>query len=61
MLKLDPAIVENHIDTWPNLTPVHQNLRPFNPSRLETIKDDIDKLKEVGFIYPIEYTTSIST
>ena len=61
MLRLDPTIVENHIDTWPNVTLVRQKLRPFNPSRLETIKYDIDKLKDVGFIYPIEYTTSIST
>ena len=35
-------------------------MRPINPSRQEAIKDEIDKLKQAGFIYPIEYTTWVS-
>ena len=60
MPGLYPAIVEHHIDTWPDANPVHQKLRPINPSRWEAIKAKIDKLKQVGFIYPIEYTTLVS-
>ena len=39
MPSLDPAIVEHHIDTWPDANPVRQNLRPIHPSRHEAIKD----------------------
>ena len=58
--KLYPAIVEHHIDTWPNANHIHQKLRPINPFRQEVVKAIIDKLKQATFIYPIEYTTWVS-
>ena len=57
MPRLNPAIVEHHIDTWPDTHPVRQKLRPINPSKREAVKAEIDKLKQASFIYPIEYTT----
>ena len=60
MPRLDPTIVEHHIDTWPNANLVRQKLRPIHPSRRDAIKAEIDKLKQAGFIYPIEYTTWVS-
>ena len=60
MPGLDLAIVEHRIDTWPDATPVRQKLRPIQPSRREAIKVEFDKLRQAGFIYPIEYTTWVS-
>jgi len=33
---------------------------PIHPSKHDAIKTEIDKLKQSGFIYPIEYTTWVS-
>jgi hypothetical protein len=60
MPSLDPSIVEHHIDTWPDITPVHKKQRPLHPSKATTIKAKIDKLRTVGFIYPIAYTSWVS-
>jgi hypothetical protein len=60
MPDLDPSIIEHHIDTWPDITPVRQKKRPLHPSKVMTIKAEIDKLCIVGFIYPITYTSWVS-
>jgi hypothetical protein len=57
---LDPSIIEHRIDTWHDITPVHQKQRPLHPSKAEAIKDEIDKLHVAGFIYPITYTSWVS-
>jgi hypothetical protein len=57
---LDPSIVEHHIDTWLDTTPVHQKQRPLHPSKATAIKAEIDKLRTSGFIYPIAYTSWVS-
>ena len=57
MPGLDPSIIEHHIDTWPNITPVRQKQRPLHPSKDAAIKAEIDKLRTAGFIYPIAYTS----
>jgi hypothetical protein len=58
--SLDPSIVEHRIDTWPDITPVHQKQRLLHPSKAAAIKAEIDKLRAVGFIYPIAYTSWVS-
>jgi hypothetical protein len=60
MPDLDPSIVEHRIDTWTDVTLVRQNKRPLHPSKVATIKAEIDKLRIVGFIYPIMYTSRVS-
>jgi hypothetical protein len=60
MPGLDPSIVEHHIDTWPDITPVHQKHRPLHPSKAAIIKAEIDKLCAAEFIYPIAYTSWVS-
>jgi hypothetical protein len=60
MPGLDPSIVEHRIDTWPDITPVRQKQRPLHPSKAAAIKAEIDKLRVVGFIYPIAYTSWVS-
>ena len=60
MPGLDPSIMEHHIDTWPDVEPVHQNQHPIHPSKVAAVKAEIEKLRIVGFIYPIVYTTWVS-
>jgi hypothetical protein len=60
MPGLNPSIVEHHIDTWPGSTPVHKKQQPLHPSKVATIKAEIDKLRAVEFIYPIAYTSWVS-
>ena len=60
MLGLDPFITEHHIDTWPNVAPVHQKQWPIHPSKAAMVKAEIEKLLITGFIYPIAYTTQVS-
>ena len=60
MPGLDPSIVEHHIDTWPDVAPVLQKQRPIHPSKVGTVKAEIEKLHTISFIYPIVYTTLVS-
>ena len=60
MPRLDQSIVEHHIDTWPDVAPVHQKQQPIHPSKAAAVKAKIEKLHTVGFIYPIAYTTWVS-
>jgi hypothetical protein len=57
---LDPSIVEHCIDTFLDITPIRQKQRPLHPSKVTTIKVEIDKLCTTGFIYPIAYTSWVS-
>ena len=54
---LDTSIVEHHIDTRPDVTPVHQKQWPIHPSKVATVKSEIEKLCTASVIYPIAYTT----
>ena len=56
MPGIDPWIVEYEIKTYPNVKPVRQKLRADNPRKAPAIKDEIEKLLKVGFIYPIPLT-----
>jgi hypothetical protein len=60
MPDLDPSIVEHHIATWPDVSPVRQKKHPLHPFKAATIKAEVDKLRIVGFIYPIVYTSWVS-
>jgi hypothetical protein len=44
ILRLDPNIVEHHIDTWLDTSPIRQK-RPIHPPKALVIKAKIDKLK----------------
>ena len=60
MLGSDPSIMEHHIDTWPDVAPMHQKQQPIHPSKASAVKVEIEKLRTVRFIYPIAYTTWVS-
>jgi hypothetical protein len=57
---LDPYIVKHRTDTWLDIMHVRQKKQPLHPSKAATIKDEINKLCVVGFIYPIAYTSWVS-
>ena len=60
MLGLSPTIIENHIDTWPDIPPTCQKQRQLHPSKEEVIKREIDNIHKAGFVYPISYTSWVS-
>ena len=53
MPGIDQWIVEHKIKTYPNVKPVRQKLRAVNPRKAPAIKAKIEKLLNVGFIYPV--------
>ena len=60
ILGIDPRIVEQEIKTYTDAKLVRQHLRVVNPRKALAIKDEIEKLLKVGFIYPIPLTEWVS-
>jgi hypothetical protein len=60
MSGIDPCIVEHEIMTYPDVKHVRQKLRPVNPRKATMIKDEVEKLIKVGFIYPMQLTEWVS-
>jgi hypothetical protein len=52
--------ITEHCDTWPDVGLIRQKQHPLHPSKDAAIKDEIDKLRIDGFIYPILYTSWVS-
>jgi hypothetical protein len=57
---IDPHIVEHKIKTYPDDKLVWKCLRVVNPRKAPTIKAEVEKLLNVGFIYlfPLTYWVS---
>ena len=53
MPRIDPSIVVHEILTYPGVKPMRQRLRPVHPRKSATIKAEVEKLLNAGFIYPI--------
>ena len=60
MPGIDPSIVVHEIPTYPGAKPMHQCLRPMHPRKSTAIKAEVEKLLNVGFIYPIPLTEWVS-
>jgi hypothetical protein len=60
MSGIDPSIVEHEIKTYLDARPVRQCLRVVNPRKAPTIKVEVEKLLNVGFIYPVPLTEWVS-
>lgn len=54
------AMVKHCIVTLPNFIPVHQKKRPIHLAKCDAIKVEINKLKQVEFIYLVSNTSLIS-
>jgi hypothetical protein len=60
MSGIDPIIVKHEIKTYLNTKPVRKHLIVVNPRKAPTIKENIEKFLNVGFIYPIHLTEWVS-
>ena len=56
----DPSIIVHEIKTYPGAEPVHQKLRQVHPWKEADVKEEVEKLLKVGFIYPIQLTEWVS-
>jgi hypothetical protein len=60
MPGIDPCIVEHDITNYLYAKPVRQRLRVVNPRKAPAIKAEVEKLLNVGFIYPVPLTKWVS-
>ena len=60
ILGVDPLIVEHETRTYPDTKPVRKNLILINSCKATAVKDEVEKLLKVGFIYPIALTEWVS-
>lgn len=58
--SIDPSIVQHEIRKYENPKPICQNLQPVNRRKAASIKAEVEKLLEVGFIYLIPLTDCVS-
>lgn len=50
----------HEIPTYPSANPVFQRLHPVHPKKATVIKGEVERLRKVGFIYPIPLTDWVS-
>jgi hypothetical protein len=60
MSGIDPQIVKHEIRTYPDAKHIRQHLIVVNPRKAPAIKPEIEKLLNVGFIYPVPLTKWVS-
>jgi hypothetical protein len=60
MPRINLGIFEHKINTYPNAKHVRQILRVLNPRKAPATKEDVEKLLNVGFIYPVPLTVWVS-
>jgi hypothetical protein len=60
MPGLDPSLVVHHLVVCANAKPVKQKLRKMHPKIALLVKEELQKLLDVGFIRPIDYSDWIS-
>ena len=51
---------EHHINLEENAKPVRQCQKRLNPKYSLLVKEEIEKLLEIGFIYPVPYSEWVS-
>jgi hypothetical protein len=56
MPGIDPNIVEHEIKTYMNVKPLRKHLRVVNPRKALSIKVEVEKLLNEGFIYMVPLT-----
>ena len=60
MPGIDTSIVEHTINMYPDVKPVRQRLHPIHPKKVGAIKEEVEKILCVGFIYPVPLTEWVS-
>jgi hypothetical protein len=56
MSGIDPNIVKHEIKTYPDDRPIRQCIIAINPMKAHAIKEKVEKLLNVGFIYLVPLT-----
>ena len=54
MKGIHPSIISHKLNILPTARPVKQRVRRFHPDRQKIIREEIEKLLEVGFIREVE-------
>ncbi|MCO5606372.1 hypothetical protein L7F22_060560 [Adiantum nelumboides] len=57
---VDPAFCEHKINLKADAVPIIQHRYRLNPTYAKQVKEEIDKLLAVGFIYPVDKVTWLS-
>ena len=60
MSGIYPSIVVHEIKTYPGAKPVRQKLRQAHPRKTVAIKEEVEKILQVGFIYTVPLTKWVS-
>jgi hypothetical protein len=60
MPRIYPCVFKNDIKAYLDARPSRQCLRAINPRKPPAIKEEAEKLLNVGFIYPIPLTKCVS-
>ena len=60
MKGIDPSFCQHRINLKADAVPVIQQRYRMNPNYAKQVKEEIDKLLAVGFIYPVEEVTWLS-
>jgi hypothetical protein len=60
MTGIELCIVEHEIKTYSYVKPFRKCLRVFNPRKAHAIKEKVEKLLNVGLIYPVPLTEWVS-
>jgi hypothetical protein len=48
-------VIEHKLDIDPSYKPIKQKERRYTPERRETIRQEVNKFLEAGFIRPVDY------
>jgi hypothetical protein len=55
MPRILSEVIEHKVDIDPVFKPIKQKERRYTPERRETIRLEVNRLLEVGFIRPVNY------
>jgi hypothetical protein len=53
-------VIEHKLDIDPAFKPIKQKERRYTPERHETIRLEVNKLLEAGFIKPVDYSSCLA-
>jgi hypothetical protein len=60
MSRIPREVVEHKLGIDPSYKPVKQKEKRYTPERRKTIRQEVNKLLEVGFIRPVDYPSLLA-
>jgi hypothetical protein len=55
MSRIPKGVIEHKLGIDPSYKPIKQKERRYTPERRETIRQEVNKLLDTGFIRPVDY------